>query len=129
MPKKHLEALSLFPEEPEPQQSLPEAFRRVYYHLYSNSKASRAELIIEDLKFYNLAPGFALTSLERKSMIVSAEEHSGNFNDDSYTVYRLTGSGEDWLLENQDRLELRLQAQPTQKHVLEQRITDDQVPF
>lgn len=31
------------------QKNLPEAFRRIYYHLYSNSKASRAELIIEDL--------------------------------------------------------------------------------
>lgn len=31
------------------QPSLPEAFRRIYFHLYSNSKASRPELIIEDL--------------------------------------------------------------------------------
>ena len=30
-------------------QNLPEIFKRIYYHLYSNSKASRAEAIIEDL--------------------------------------------------------------------------------
>jgi len=30
-------------------QNLPEVFKRIYYHLYTNSKASRAETIIEDL--------------------------------------------------------------------------------
>jgi type I restriction enzyme M protein len=49
MAKKQALALSLFPEEPESPPSLPEAFKRIYYHLYSNSKASRAEVIIEDL--------------------------------------------------------------------------------
>lgn len=50
MPKRQSATLSLFPEEQETQQnSLPDAFKRIYYHLYSNSKASRAELIIEDL--------------------------------------------------------------------------------
>ena len=34
---------------------LPEAFRRIYYHLYSNSRASRAELIIEDLSLLLLS--------------------------------------------------------------------------
>lgn len=33
----------------EEKQNLPEVFRRIYYHLYSNSKASRPEVIIEDL--------------------------------------------------------------------------------
>ncbi len=36
-------------------QSLPEAFKRIYYHLYTNSKASRAELIIEDLSLLLLS--------------------------------------------------------------------------
>jgi type I restriction enzyme M protein len=40
----------LFPENVvEGNQNLPETFRRLYYHLYTNSKASRAEVIIEDL--------------------------------------------------------------------------------
>lgn len=34
---------------------LPELFRRIYFHLYTNSKASRAELIIEDLSLLLLA--------------------------------------------------------------------------
>lgn len=37
------------------QQNLPEVFKRIYYHLYSNSKASRAELIIEDLSLLLLS--------------------------------------------------------------------------
>lgn len=36
-------------------QNLPEIFKRIYYHLYSNSKASRAEAIIEDLSLLLLA--------------------------------------------------------------------------
>ena len=38
-----------------PLQSLPEAFKRIYYHLYTNSKASRAEVIIEDLSLLLLS--------------------------------------------------------------------------
>src|SRR5262249_37165454 len=37
------------------QQNLPEIFKRIYYHLYTNSKASRAELIIEDLSLLLLS--------------------------------------------------------------------------
>jgi type I restriction enzyme M protein len=37
------------------QQSLPEAFKRIYYHLYTNSKASRAEVIVEDLSLLLLS--------------------------------------------------------------------------
>lgn len=36
-------------------QNLPAAFKRIYYHLYSNSKASRAESIIEDLSLLLLS--------------------------------------------------------------------------
>ena len=49
MHRQQSEALDLFIHEDEPQISLPDVFRKIYYHLYSNSKASRAELIIEDL--------------------------------------------------------------------------------
>jgi len=50
------EQVDLFPDPTaDEQQNLPEAFRRIYYHLYSNSKASRAELIIEDLSLLLLS--------------------------------------------------------------------------
>ena len=47
----------LFPEvgSVEKQDNLPEVFKRIYYHLYTNSKASRAELIIEDLSLLLLS--------------------------------------------------------------------------
>lgn len=49
--KQLLEQRSFFSgnETPASQQSLPDIFRRLYYHLYTNSKASRAEVIVEDL--------------------------------------------------------------------------------
>lgn len=42
-------SLLLGAEARRPNQSLPDVFRGLYYHLYTNSKASRAEVIIEDL--------------------------------------------------------------------------------
>lgn len=47
-------------------QNLPDAFKRIYYHLYTNSKASRAETIIEDLSLLLLSK--------------LASDHSGNDN-------------------------------------------------
>lgn len=39
-----------FPIEQKPElKNLPESFRRLYFHLYTNSKASRAERIMEDI--------------------------------------------------------------------------------
>lgn len=40
---------NLFGVDLGPQVSLPDVFKKIYYHLYSNSKVSRAESIIEDL--------------------------------------------------------------------------------
>jgi type I restriction enzyme M protein len=48
MSRQKAVALELFPDEVE-SQSLPDVFKKIYYPLYSNSKASRAEVIIEDL--------------------------------------------------------------------------------
>jgi hypothetical protein len=81
--------------------------------------------------FTHLATGLALTSLERQGLLASDLDHSGNFNDDPWTIYKLTSKGEDWLLENQDRLELRLQPKPPQKRLAIDRppITDEDVPF
>jgi type I restriction enzyme M protein len=42
-------AMNLFAEGVAPEARLPDVFKKIYYHLYSNSKVSRAELIIEDL--------------------------------------------------------------------------------
>ncbi len=55
MPRRQVEALNPFTQVDESQANLPDAFRKIYYHLYSNSKVSRAELIIEDLSLLLLA--------------------------------------------------------------------------
>lgn len=68
MPKQKALALDLFPEDVEPQTSLPDAFRKIYYHLYSNSKASRAEVIIEDLSLLLLAKLSAETNGGEKAL-------------------------------------------------------------
>lgn len=54
--KEGLGRLPFPPSSGEPEQhSLPEAFKHIYYHLYTNSRASRAELIIEDLSLLLLS--------------------------------------------------------------------------
>src|SRR5487761_797643 len=55
MAKQQTKALSLFTENMAPETRLPDVFKKIYYHLYSNSKVSRAELIIEDLSLLLLA--------------------------------------------------------------------------
>jgi hypothetical protein len=63
---------------------------------------------MERAGFTRLATGLAFTSLERQGLLVSDLESSSSFNSDPWPIYKLTGTGEDWLLENQDRLELRV---------------------
>ena len=86
---------------------------------------------MERAGFTLLAAGLALTSLERQGFLSSAQEHSGNYNDEPWTVYKLTNRGEDWLLDNQEQLELSLQpSAPTQRRLAyEHGITDEDVPF
>jgi hypothetical protein len=53
---------------------------------------------------------------------------NSTYNDEPFIAYRLLTAGEDWLLENQDQLELRKppRQQPLQ---LAQVMIDDDVPF
>jgi type I restriction enzyme M protein len=50
-----IEQTELFAPDRPTVSDLPELFKRIYIHLYTNSKASRAELIIEDLSLLLLA--------------------------------------------------------------------------
>jgi hypothetical protein len=59
--------------------------------------------------------------------VIPDQETSGNYNEGPWTVYKLTTGGEDWLLENQDRLELR--REPKVVGDYGRGITDDEVPF
>jgi hypothetical protein len=91
--------------------------------------ASQIRDDMERAGFTNLASGLALTSLERSGLVTSDLAHSGNFNDEPYTIFKLTDSGEDWLLDNQDRLELRVQPKLPRKNVVDREIKDNDVPF
>ena len=70
--------------------------------------------------FNNLASRLALARLCRMGMVepFEASERGGY----KFAAYRMTPVGEDWLLDNQDVLELRLPARRTE-------LFDDDVPF
>jgi hypothetical protein len=75
--------------------------------------------------YNSVAAGLALTSLERKKYIVSATDH--DYHGEPFLVHKLTSSGENWLLDNQDKLELRTeQITVTRPRKL---ITEGDVPF
>jgi len=79
------------------------------------------------------ATQIALIGLSRAGLIETYEDH--DYNDNSFAAYRLTASGEDWLVDNQDQLEMRARREPP-GHKLKsvevdygKGITDDDVPF
>ena len=81
--------------------------------------------IKEDMRragYNDVATSIALTNLERNGYVKS--EQLGKYNE-WYFGYWLLQPGEDWLLKNQDKLELRR----TQPQRVDKGITDDDVPF
>jgi nucleoside 2-deoxyribosyltransferase len=56
--------------------------------------------------FTNLATRLALTKLTRLGYVTEHKESQGY--DDNFFAYRLSGTGEDWLLENQSMLNLTM---------------------
>ena len=66
---------------------------------------------------------------------VHASQEVDTYNNSSWTAYRLTPAGEEWLLNNQDQLELQFRPSlPRGASKVEiydglSRITDDDVPF
>jgi hypothetical protein len=86
--------------------------------------------IREDMQragFTYLATGLALTALQKQRFVISEMVQSGNY-DEPWTIHKLTEEGEEWLLQNQERLDLR---QEPKSVVTRGRrtITDDDVPF
>jgi hypothetical protein len=71
-----------------------------------------------------------LIRLTRLGFVESFEENN-SYQNESWVAYRLTTAGQDWLLDNQDQLEMRLSksvASPPQP-LSETGITDDDLPF
>jgi hypothetical protein len=93
--------------------------------------------IREDMKkagFNSLATQLGLLRLSRSGFVEAYEDQNEdqNYNSQSFVAYRLLTQGEDWLLANQEILELRVAERPstsTRRQALATPITDDDVPF
>jgi hypothetical protein len=85
---------------------------------------------MERAGYTNAATQLGLIRLSRLGYVESVEE-SDSFRNESWIAYRLTTAGQDWLLENQDQLEMRLSraVASAPRPLSETGITDDDVPF
>ena len=85
---------------------------------------------MERAGYTRAATQLGLIRLTRLGLVEPFEDSDYNGNN-SWTAYRLTTAGEDWLLANQDRLEMRRSVRTPKKKeaIFEQGITDDDVPF
>jgi hypothetical protein len=79
--------------------------------------------------YTNAAAQLGLIRLTRLGFIEPFED--SDHNGDSFIAYRTTTSGQDWLLDNQDRFEIQLADDPVlQKEVASSgSVSDDDVPF
>jgi hypothetical protein len=98
----------------------------------SSTDCVGASLIKQDMEragYTRLASQLALTRLSRMEFVKAADDadHNGN----PFVAYQILQAGEDWLLENQDKLELRvsMKSSPQQRIPFDSGITDDDVPF
>ena len=98
--------------------------------------ASRVKQDMQKAGFTPLACQLALTKLSRLRFVEAREEAADYNGNSTYIVYRMLEDGENWLLENQDKLELRVSAKPygskpeaTTKAYGAEDITDDDIPF
>lgn len=81
---------------------------------------------MEKAGYTRVATQLALTRLTRIGFVEPYED-STDFNQ-QFVAYRVLTAGEDWLLENMDKLELR---KPSRQQAMqfEKKVTDDDVPF
>lgn len=84
---------------------------------------------MEKAGYTTAAAQLGLIRLTRVGFVEAYEEH--DYNDNSYTAYRLTREGEDWLLDNQDKLQIRVSGGPRRQTELQfnEGVTDKDVPF
>lgn len=108
------------------------ALALVMANVDSSTDRVRAYTIKEDMEkagYTRLATQLALTRLSRMHFVEAAEEP--DYNGDDCVFYRILEGGENWLLENQEKLELRKASRRTVRSKEEpfQDITGDDVPF
>jgi len=88
---------------------------------------------MESAGYTKLASQLALTQLSRIKF-VQAIQTSDSYHNGEYIAYRMLEAGEDWLLQNQDKLNLRVAAKTSRstKTLLDigpMDISDDDIPF
>ena len=79
---------------------------------------------IENSGFTKMAAVIGLQNLERKGLIVN-KEYEDPYQNDNYIGYQLTQKGWDWIMDNQEKFEMKKQ-QPVQQG---QYIDIDEIPF
>ncbi len=84
---------------------------------------------MEKAGYTRTATQLGLIRLRRLELVEHLEDR--DYNGEIFASYRLTLAGEDWLLENQGELELRLSSKPAAQEPIDfdQGISDDDVPF
>lgn len=75
--------------------------------------------------YTDMATSLSLESLRRKGMIEFDEAEADDFGN-TYTIVRLSDSGLDWMLENQDRFNLSVEEESTEQAPLP---ADEDIPF
>jgi hypothetical protein len=75
------------------------------------------------------AAQLGLILLTRIGFIEAFED--SDYNGNSFTAYRLMKTGEDWLLDNQDKLQITVSGEPPIQRQMEfkESISDDELPF
>lgn len=74
--------------------------------------------------FTDIAIGLSLKSLSIKSMISTETDHDQN--GEPFSIYMINSKGENWLLQNQNKLVLKIEEQPIKVYPSSQ---DDDIPF
>lgn len=75
--------------------------------------------------FTDIAVGLALKSLSKKGMILTETDH--NQDGDPFSIYGMNSTGEDWLIQNQDKLVLKKEKKPNNN--IPNSTKPDDIPF
>lgn len=81
---------------------------------------------MENAGYTRIATQLALTRLARMQFVEASEDSDMNGNT---SLYRMLEAGEDWLLENQEKLELRIAPNAPNPSRQQKIRSDDDVPF
>lgn len=84
---------------------------------------------MEKAGYTTAATQLGLIRLTRLGLIEPFED--SDYNGNRFTAYHLTNSGEDWLVDNQDKLAIRVSDDPPRQKAMkfDPGTTDDDVPF